>query len=265
MLAARKKIGVLDVMAQKELILSMDKRASFDIILSGSVKKLIHGNIEYSNMLSIFSMDELRFIRKVKNEIIKNCQIYEKTSGKIPSYYCPYVNWSKNLPYNSENLVEIDISGAYWQGAFQGGYISESVYNEGFNYRKKVKLASLGSIAKREIVFKYENGKFLRTEPTKRHEYSKAFFNISRYIYDVMNLCAISLGNSYLFFWVDAIFFENSPKNVNLVTEILRDCDMDFKQYNIEKFNFDKKTGIATVSSNGHERKIRKFNFKIQN
>lgn len=255
------KIEIKNIEAQYQLILQQNPKANFKIILSGATRKIIHNEAVYTNMFNKFSFKELLFIKKVRTNIISNCEAYEAKNGSIPKYECSYVDWSNNIPINCENICEIDLNAAYWEIAFQSGYISPEIYNEGFNFRKKIRLVSLGSIAKNEKIIEYKDGEYFGITEN-RHKYAKIFFNISRYVYDIMNICKDFLGKDYLFFWVDAIFFKNSDSNRAMIHEILNDAEMKFKTYHIKKLEFDKKLNIVKVSSDEHSANIRQFNLK---
>ena len=255
------RIEIKNIEAQYNLILQQNKTANFDLVISGSTRKILHEGDIYTNMVSNFSLKELIFIKKVRNDIIKNCTEYEAKNGAIPNHQCSYVDWDSKLPFNCSKVCEIDLNAAYWEMAFQCGYISPAIYNEGFNFRKKIRLVSLGSIAKNEKTVSYRNGEF-HSITEFRHKYAKVFFNISRYIYDIMNICKGILGKNYLFFWVDAIFFINEVGAKEQIFEILQDSEMNYKTYLIDNFNFDAKKQIVTITSGEHKNQLRQFNLK---
>lgn len=255
------RIEIKNIEAQYKLILQQNPKANFDMVLSGATRKILHEGDTYTNLVSKFSFQELLFIKKVRTDIIKNCDFYESKNGPIPNHQCSYVDWTSSMPFDCSNVIEIDLNAAYWEMAFQCGYISPEIYNEGFNHRKKIRLVSLGSIAKNEKIIEYRDGEFAAIREI-RHKYAKIFFNISRYIYDIMNICKEVLGNDYLFFWVDAIFFKNKEGNKELIIEILKDAGMQYKTYLIENLNFDVENKIVTISSTEHKNQKRQFNLK---
>lgn len=270
------QIFVDDILQQKNLLEHLN--VPYKLKISGSSKKLYckHDGVEhiYKDTVTEYSMKELIFIKKVRNEIISNCKAWEKKNKrKIEKHISYYIDYSKNMPYSVSNCIEIDLNSAYWYLAHDMGYISNETFQMGLDidregnliYRKKVRLAALGSIARLDRFITWDG---LGTQHenyelwTERNEYAKAFFNISRYIYDIMNCCASVLGKDFLFFWVDAIFFINRPENISNVVDVIEQAGLKYKQYYISKFEFVKKDSKITVTSPDHKELNRTFNLK---
>lgn len=261
------KIQISNILAQRELL--MKNSEDFNVILTNSVKKIECNGVQYFNVLSEFTNIELNFIKKVRREIIERCKAYELKHGKIETLKCNYVNWSIELPFSCSKVWEVDMNSAYWTFAEHLGYISPETYKIGLEQRKKVRLAALGSVAKGEKVIQYKKGEYFDSYVI-RNEYAKAFYNVSRYIYDIMAICKAALGEDYLFFWTDAIFFKYSKKgaeidNLKLVKDIILEAGLESKEYFISDFKFNKTDKQIIVKSEGHKRYSRTFNLSKSN
>jgi hypothetical protein len=98
------------------------------------------GGTTYVTKNSKFPPHELFFIRMVKEQIIKN-ELFESAAvkkvklemkkGKITGKKIKYNRFSGNIKPNIDlgKCLEIDISSAYWQTAYQLGLIQETLYN----------------------------------------------------------------------------------------------------------------------------------------
>lgn len=122
-----------------------------------------------------------------------------------------------------KNLIEIDVDNAYWYAAYKLEVISKEIYKRGLELRKIERLASLGSLAKttRKITFDGKKYKIERnysgSEDTKHIWYA-----ISWEVDRMMKKCMVALKKDFAFYWVDAIFFENKKKNIDIVKTIIK-------------------------------------------
>ena len=155
-------------------------------------------------------IDKLWFIVKVKRYIMKN-----KLVESIPPNYkstkeIKYIALSKQVEAGEvfDAPYSIDINGAYWDSAFKGGWLSYELYLQGLEMEKTIRLASLGSFAKR--IFQIEfNGKRERLTGVKEPEYPQVFFNQAKTINRVMEACRRAAGDDFLFYWTDGVYVKN--------------------------------------------------------
>lgn len=117
------------------------------------------------------------------------------------------------------DIVEVDLNGAYWTAAHMHGIITDEIYREGLEKPKHIRLAALGALATHADEY-YFNGKSYyqkRPEDYKTPEQialekwrRSAFFHVAAYISRAMEAAAMIGGKLALFFWVDALFVHRS-------------------------------------------------------
>jgi len=110
-----------------------------------------------------------------------------------------------------EDLIYIDINGAYWQTAHNLGIINDALYVKGLEVNKVVRLAALGSLAKTKDIWKYD-GKNLKKTETVRSPNENLWFAICKRVSDVMSEVVNAIGDDFVFYWVDGIYVKNKPE-----------------------------------------------------
>lgn len=113
-------------------------------------------------------------------------------------------NFKKDLYV--ERVTNIDIKSAYATILFNDGYIDEATYKYVCGATKQERLASVGMLASRKEVFQFVKG-----EPVDEEEVvsGKAgfFFYSAKRTFEIMDDLKRICGNSYLYTWVDGIYF----------------------------------------------------------
>lgn len=137
-----------------------------------------------------------------------------------------------NLPVGHyENMVEIDISAAYWNCAYKIGIITKSTFEKGLTISKAARLVALGALASNKACFVFD-GKELKyrgdnkalkvafdknemkviSETDKDSSLAFLFFQISFeigiVIKDVYNRLNTIKPDGCIGFWVDAVFVD---------------------------------------------------------
>ncbi len=213
------------------------------------------GNCEFVN--KNFSFKALGFMNKVKSHVMKN-ETY-KTVRKS--------EWKKmkiiNMGAGSEkekwfnNCVEIDINKAYWMGALKVGAISQELYDEGIalGLSKVELLASIGSMAKTGRVrrfdgYKYGRSVILEDSEVTRHIWGAVSWEVDK----VMQACCTALGEGFLFYWTDAVFFKKSSANIKIVNSTMAKFGFSGKIVALEYIsrNEDGNIVVWTRSKMGH-------------
>lgn len=232
---------------------------NFKIAYSSSKITLTEGRFTYHfypNKLK--KLKGLHFIKKLKQYILKNDIKYNFDlkigyTGKSPNLK-DSVNYKKDI-------YEIDLKSAYWTFAKKNGFISNEIYMEGLTVDKKIRLMSLGALAKNTTVFNYENGEVTNIEKITSKETEGIFFKVAFDTDHVMKQLIKALPEKdFMFYWVDAVFFRGK-KNVDKIKNILKSQNIDFKVVEIKKV-IKKKNLIEVEDFNF---KKRDFNFLKQN
>lgn len=175
---------------------------------------------------------ELGFLSTVRRDARNFCKNNEqKIIDRKGIYYTLLENL---LPGHYNNIVEIDISAAYWSCALQLGIIDISTYEKGLTMSKAARLVALGSLASSKMVFSF-NGKELKRigeninlklsfkpdsndfeivgeSEKKDQDLNWLFFWISNEIgyvvRDVYNTLNGMKKDGCIGFWIDAVFVD---------------------------------------------------------
>lgn len=229
--------------------------------------KVYSQNLEYFYGGGDYSNKEFQQQRKLKTYIKKNI-VVNKT--ELPVYTqadINYYSYSKTLidmPYGDiiSNVVEYDINKAYYQCAYNLGYINAKMYSEYINMPKHIRLRFIGVIATRKRTYTYIQGKLSKNNQIKEdEELRNVWFHICKQVDNALERFKEITKDNFLFYYVDGIYlksgdysnelkiikdefeFDFSEEKVNSIKKIWRDeKDKSLKatQYEVEKY--DKKT-----------------------
>lgn len=193
----------------------------------------------YTSMSFQYKMRDLHFIKKVKQYIIKH-KLYEPYSD-FKKEKVAYFDYGKSIKPKDhfDKVVNIDITAAYWETAYQKGLLSKEIYDQGmsFDYAllegkareqiladiksgldittvlKKVRLAAIGSLAKKVKVYSFD-GKKQTLVDTIRQEHTEILWDvITVHVGKVLQEAARACGKDFIFFWVDGIYIKKSSSN----------------------------------------------------
>lgn len=211
--------------------------------------------------------NELHLIKKFKKEI--ECSpvhplFFEKYNRKANFFaFSPKIEPGKYY----YNLLEVDLTSAYWFAAKVFNYISQETYdnyNDHSKCSKLTKLASIGSLARRRKIYEYEDDglpimhinkygvsvPYIREEP--KQENLDKWTNITSFVDYLMYDIFKELGSNALFYWVDAVFFKENK--IELVKKFLGSTPHKYKV--LEWLYMD--DGVIYVKTKGSE-KLRTF------
>lgn len=203
---------------------------------------------------------DLLFIKKVKDYANQLNNIPKKIDRKKIYYVNRNTERIEKLNVLKRDLFEIDLTGAYWELAFRFEYISETLYNEGLQVDKKVRLIALGNLAKRTAVLEYTGSEFLPIHYLKSEQTENIFFDVAQHTDYIMRRLAILAGDEYLFYWVDGIFIKGQ-KTVEIISEFLDSNEIKFKIVHLQVIKFIKNNLIKVQHLKNEKEKKRIFNF----
>lgn len=191
----------------------------FTLIKSGSSYELISNFYNEKAFRSGFSPKDLSFIKSVKTHVNKNNISLDFIDEDYKNSGIDYIKVSKFKSGDVlENLHCIDIDSAYWKTALNLGIISESIYKRGLDAGKVVRLAGLGSLAKKKDVWVYD-GKDFNKLKTVRCEYENLWFAICKKVSDVMSEVVKEIGDDFVFYWVDGIYVKRNEGVMSKIIE----------------------------------------------
>jgi len=197
-----------------------EQKKTFDVQITGytTVVKTERQNIficEKPNSKKI-----LIAYSKINSDIIKSKYIFPIVDRNKINYYL-LKNDFRNLKITDElffdEIVNIDISGAYAQAMYNFNIISDATFEYLKTVDKVTRLKAVGMIAASKNVFHYEDGKYISDEIIRDEKKRNIFFLLCKKIGDLMTAVADELEDSFLFFWVDGIYFTDKNKIQNVI------------------------------------------------
>lgn len=225
---------------------------SFDLLKTTFTTKLIWNEIEFKeNKNGFIPKNELFFINMVKQHVLKNSAGVYCNRSKIK--YVKEGKIKKSVNY-TKDLYEIDLNSAYWNFAFKSNFIDEKLYLRGRKVSKMTRLVSLGNLAKRTQVLNFDGKEYKLVETLKSPETEGVFFSVSLQTDETMRMLETIADTCFLFYWVDAIFFQGKKKKTE-IENYLKSQNIEFKVKKINKI-FKNKLGIAVFDKKG----VRNFN-----
>lgn len=162
----------------------------------------------YTSRGGDYTIDEINFIKKVKQHVIKN-EIH--LGFNRPKKKIAYFLYGKSLKPGAVFLdcVNIDLTAAYWTTAYRLGIITPQIYKEGNRHRKQIRLSAIGSLAKKKRVYEFD-GKKQVSKHIFRSPTDHLWDVICQEVGSVLIKSAIKCKNDFLFFWVDGIYIKGS-------------------------------------------------------
>ncbi len=188
-----------------------------------------------------YTLEQTMFTIKINskfgemNFVLKNNLIRPTDLGFIGlvKRYCESKNFSINVDRKKieyihdgklkksyalkDELFEIDLTGAFWEFAYEKKRISKDIYERGLDVPKKVRLIALGNLAKRTLNLEFDGEKYINHFYTRSVLTESIFFEAA-YLTDLLMRKLIILSNkSFLFYWVDAIFVQGKEAMQEIV------------------------------------------------
>lgn len=160
----------------------------------------------------------------LKQEILSNADKVEKAPYSSNIYDINYFDFSKSVHTMTEsagevvelkNVWEADITAAYYRAALNMGFISQRTYDMCLRLKKHDRLRLMGSIATRAFTEEYHQGSLTHAEIKANELLRSAWFKVCSYVDMAMKTLKEILGELFLFYWVDGIYFyggKNMPK-----------------------------------------------------
>lgn len=163
---------------------------------------LINEPIRYFLAPDFIKKSELNFIGRVK----KYAKQVNKPELPISPQSIQYFRFNEFKQH--KNLIEIDVNSAYWNLAFQLGYIDKKLFQEGNSDKisKLTRLVSLGSLATKKKIFQFDSTQYHYIGYKFNSVTRSYFFHVSWELDKIMNQIFHEIGERALFYWFDAFF-----------------------------------------------------------
>lgn len=134
-----------------------------------------------------------------------------------------YFNFSAedNLQRADSVVYNVDIKSAYASILREHAIISKKTHGYMSRLSKKDRLACVGMLASRKDIFNMV-GKVATSSHKELSGYASWFYFCVNRTNEIMRECQLRIGNDFLFFWVDGIFF-NGKSNIDVVCKVLNE------------------------------------------
>lgn len=188
----------------------------YELYYSSSTARLV---TEYEKRIyadSRITKRELILRNQIKKDI--NERVDKVIRDERPAHY---YRWAKKLGYidlnegeviRVDDVYEVDLVSAYYHAAAKLGYLSPDFFERTKKLPKPIRLRLLGSIATRKQ-FETFDGEEIITWTEQDDKMRAIWHNIVCYVDDVMQEMASYLGDRFLWYWVDGIYFTTFGKH----------------------------------------------------
>ena len=148
--------------------------------------------------------------QRLADEKIRDIPSYEPTD--IPYFVFNDIIMSKYVPVNRVmnvyDIMEMDITSAYYQSAYRLGYISREFYEKCIDLPKMDRLRLIGSLATMHETAVFVEGKEVEYDIKPYDEmHRKIWFHICKNVANCLYQFKEALDDNFLFYWVDGIYF----------------------------------------------------------
>jgi len=215
-----------------------------------------------------FPKKYLHLFQKVKKEVLNCVELnYTQKDKAIPDLYKKslynqfkdmYGELAKGEIINITDTIELDVTKAYYNTAFVLGFITKGFYDFCIGLPKYMRLALIGSIATKKIIYEYQDGEveyfFVGSDDEKEQKtielLRRVWFNIVNYVDNCLFEFSKLAADNFILYWVDGIYLKKYPE-LNLHFKIIT---------NKYKLNFDEEKTENVQITRYHKDK---YEFKI--
>jgi len=185
---------------------------------------------------------------------------------ELPHEKINFGHHQKLEPFKADEVLNIDISGAYATCLYVNGLITDKTFKYLKKLRKEERLPSVGMLARSACLWKYDGGECVDIV-VERSKTAQVFYYLIEEINYVMRSIQWELGKHFYFYWVDGVFFsKDTPKRlITNVENLLISKNYLYKYEEVKNFKLTKnKHGVYTIDmvKNGE---IKKYQFQDTN
>ena len=159
---------------------------------------------------------------------------YLKDGGSVTlGRQCPAVLWNRAMAEYEGKITGTDINHAYWRIAYKKGYITMRTYSRGLEIEEKaLRNSALANLTSNKEWFVLKDGQVTNKSfmINKMDDLSTVYTDIRYTCYRMMREISELLGNDFICYKVDCIYYVDTKKNRKLVQDYINSLDMEWKQ-----------------------------------
>lgn len=223
-------ITLLKPTQKKVFLQKLNRRKANALYREGSfTTEIIWQDRRFVIPLSRKGLNDMWIFRSVANDV----KAYLDTNKVRERKKLPVNRWNPKLIKFRGKITATDVDHAYWRIAYQQGVISHKTYTKGLTVKdKSLRLASLANMASSKEYQVIEDG-FL-TKETVILKYNpithKVYNNIRYQCYAHMNTLADLLGDDFICYKTDCIYYKDTDANRIIVQDYLDNRELLWKQ-----------------------------------
>lgn len=170
----------------------------------------------YSTTITLPNDNKLKFYKNKYDDrvFIANKLILKDLKGKnidhIVNGNFKKINYdSKNglEPFDQRDVLNLDISSAYASTLLNEKLITRKTFDFLQKLKKFERLPAIGMLARKSMIFKYENGACMDTDIDLSPN-AQIFYYLIEKVEEAMQEARNIAGDYYLFHWVDGVFID---------------------------------------------------------
>lgn len=183
-------------------------------------RKGVPYQIAYTNNTSNIKCEvegkPVKYICSERGLPIKSLAFIQKVKSHVENLGRPQINvLAKDIQYfqfgrlesgHYEPVAEVDVNKAYWLLAYQKGYLSKQIYEQGLKIDKMTRLIAWGAIAASKRIYNVNQGKAELIDTKVNPVTRSYFFDVAHELGQIMSETLATHQKSILFYWVDAFF-----------------------------------------------------------
>ena len=202
-------------------------------------------------MMNIYSKRVFKCANMIKSDVLKSENAQKIIAAK---YLKTNFAISQDVKsYSAKKVLNIDINQAYATCLLRNDLITEKTFNIIKNLPKTERLPCVGMLATSHTKFHYENGNCFQVDGFRAVTAPVFYYLIDEINYIMQNIQFL-LGSSFVFYWVDGVFFDfNTDKQcVKDVENFLTENGYEYKYEDVQYFSIetdDKKMMLKMIKN----------------
>ena len=238
-----------------------------DLFIKMLIKNDINFNLYTSNYAMKIILDDGQIIGFTKHEQSRaTFAAFSKLKSNLQNKPRPnlqpgdvtYFLHDFKSPVYVESVCSIDLKSAYANILFLDDMITKDTHKYLSKLVKKDRLSAVGMLASKKQVYEFKRGKIVG-EWEERSEMAPFFFYAVKRTCEMMGELKKICGKSYLFTWVDGIYFLPDPGIEKACKDYLREIKFPFSSEMLYEFDvqFHPRSIKVSFYRNRNERKKR--------
>lgn len=141
--------------------------------------------------------------------------------------------WNEELRNYTGKITATDVNHAYWRIAYLHGVITEKTYQKGLLIKDKaIRLAALANLASSKEYHVIKDGELTSKTVILKYDpiLQKVYNNIRYACYEHMMIMARMLGEDFICYKTDCIYYKDTPENRKKVQDYLDIFGLEWKQ-----------------------------------